>query len=487
MLRHVLAFLIIIGALGGLTYITAKEMHEATLQTAAQEAKAQLPPLPAAPIDPDKTFNAQSFTLDNGMQVVVIPNHRAAVVSHMVWYHIGAADEPAGKSGIAHFLEHLMFKGTKKMPDGHFSQAIAGLGGNDNAFTSYDYTAYFQTIGTQHLGTVMEMEADRMKNLVLTEAQVLSERDVIIEERRQRTDNSPQAVFAEQLNNALYINHPYAKPIIGWMHEMQQLTQQDAIDFYRAWYAPDNAVLIVAGDVDAEAVRALAIKHYGPLKPSGMAIPKRPLHAPIRAERRLSMQDPQIGAPVVQIQFLAPRGDHAAEVLAEIIGGGSTARLYRTMVINDKIAISAGAHYDQVSRDISSFTLYATPAEGIDLKTLETALRAQVAELIAAPVTPAELQSAKARIANSAVFARDSLQGPPMIIGRALMSGFTLDDIEYWARDIRAVSAAEVQSAAQTIFAGIHKPVIGTLLPGTSPVFPDATPVDISAATGDAR
>ena len=240
------------------------------------------------------------FRLANGMEVVVIEDHRAPVVTHMVWYRVGAADEPWGRSGIAHFFEHLMFKATGAIDDGAFSKIVAANGGSDNAFTSYDYTAYYQRIAADRLGLVMGMEADRMRNLVLTDAVIATERDVILEERSQRTDNSPQGLFAEQMSAALYLNHPYGVPVIGWRHEIEQLNLADAEVFYARYYAPDNAILVVAGDVTPAAVRALAETHYGSIQPSGPQPEARPQEPPQLAPRRLEMRDARVRQPFVR-------------------------------------------------------------------------------------------------------------------------------------------------------------------------------------------
>ena len=272
-----------------------------------------------------KTFNAETFTLENGLQVVVLPNHRAPVVTHMIWYKFGAADEKPGESGVAHFLEHLMFKGTPKVPDGKFSTTIKKLGGTDNAFTSHDYTGYYQNVPREHLAKAMEMESDRMMNLVLKEEQIASEREVIIEERRQRVDNTPQAKFQEQLMTALFVNHPYSTPIIGWLHEMKELTREEVLSYYNIWYAPNNAILIVSGDVTAAELKPLAEKYYGALPVREVPQRLRPRPAPIVAEHQIIMQDPRIGQPSASKHYRVPHGREAMEVLAQILGGSSTA------------------------------------------------------------------------------------------------------------------------------------------------------------------
>ena len=242
-------------------------------------------------------FNPTTFTLDNGLEVVVIENHRAPVVTHMVWNKVGAADEPPGKSGIAHFLEHLMFKGTAKRGPGEFSEIIARNGGSENAFTSQDYTGYFQSITADRLALMMELEADRMNGLVLTEEIIQPERQVVIEERRSRTDNSPRARLSEQVTAATYTNHPYRLPIIGWEHEIRALTLQEIVDFYRTWYAPNNAVLVVSGDVTPEQVRELAETHYGPIPAKALSPRIRPSEPPHHAPREVVLRDARVDQP----------------------------------------------------------------------------------------------------------------------------------------------------------------------------------------------
>ncbi|MFN4170107.1 MAG: M16 family metallopeptidase, partial [Pseudorhodobacter sp.] len=283
-------------------------------------------PIPASAADVTR------FTLPNGLEAVVIEDHRAPVVVHMMWYRTGAADEPPGKSGIAHFLEHLMFKGTENMAPGEFSATVEAQGGDDNAFTSWDYTAYFQRVAADRLDLMMRMEADRMRGLILSEQDVETERGVILEERSQRTDSDPGSLFGEQRRAALYLNHPYAIPIIGWRHEIEALGREDALEFYRTFYAPNNAILIVAGDVTPDEVRALAETHYGPIEPTPDLPPRvRPAEPPHLSERRLSMADPRVAQPYAIRTYLAPqrRAGEQAEaaaltVLAEILGGNST-------------------------------------------------------------------------------------------------------------------------------------------------------------------
>lgn len=410
-------------------------------------------------------FNAETFTLNNGLQVVVIPNHRAPVVTHMIWYKFGGSDERPGKSGIAHFLEHLMFKGTPRVPDGQFSKIVKKLGGNDNAFTTHDYTAFFQNVAKEHLPRMMEMEADRMKNLELREDQVGSEREVIIEERRQRIDNQPQARFQEQLMSALFVNHPYGIPVIGWLHEMKTLTRADAMDEYTRWYAPNNAVLIISGDVTAAEVKPLAEKYYGVLPASVLQKRERPLPAPIIAQHRLTMADPRIGQPVITKIYRAPRGSDALDMLAEIFGGSSTARLYKDLVVDQKLAIAAGADYDPISLNDTTLSLFATPAPGVSVEKLEAALDAEVGKLLSEGVTAAELQGAKSRKKASQTYALDSLQGPAMLFGRAIASGFDADYVETLQDRVQKLQPDDINKAAAAQFAADNVPVTGILLP----------------------
>lgn len=413
-----------------------------------------------------KLFNAESFTLDNGLQVIVIPNHRAPVVTHMIWYKFGAADEDRGKSGIAHFLEHLMFKGTPDVPDGQFSKIVKQLGGNDNAFTSHDYTAYYQNVPRAHLARVMQMESDRMKNLELRDEEVSSERQVIIEERRQRIDNTPQAKFQEQMMSALFVNHPYSVPVIGWLHEMKELTRDDAFEYYNKWYAPNNAILVVSGDITAAELKPLAKKYYGVIPPQMIPERIRPRPAPIVAEQRLIMQDARIGMPTIMKIYRAPRGKEALEILSEIFGGTSTSRLYKDLVVDKKLAISAGTGYDGISFNETTFTIYASPTPDTPLNKLEEALDREIADLVEKGVTLEELTAAKGRKQASMIYYLDSLQGPALLFGRALASGFNIGHIENLDTEIEKLTIEDVNRATIDLFTATDLPVTGLLLPG---------------------
>ncbi len=419
-----------------------------------------------------QTFNAESFFLDNGMQVVVIENRRAPVVAHMVWYKYGAADEKPGESGIAHFLEHLLFKGTAKFPDGALSATVKKLGGNDNAFTSHDFTAYYQTVARQHLAKVMEMEADRMKNLRLSPNVIAAERQVIIEERRQRIDNQPQAKFNEQMMAALFVNHPYGVPVIGWLHEMKELTREMALNAYDRWYSPNNAILVVAGDINAEELQPLAKKYYGAIPVGEVMQRQRPRPAPIISTQRVILEDERVGVPLVNRIYRAPRGSDALDVLTEIFGGTSTSRLYRNLVVRDKIAVSAGAEYDPISLNETSFIIHASPAPGISAAKLEAAIEAEISALLESGVTLEELDAAKSRKSASVTYYLDSIQGPALIFGRALCSGFDIDYVQNRLKRIDALTIDDVNAAANNLLNGENMPVSGLLTQPLSPKRP---------------
>jgi zinc protease len=449
---------------------------EAKAEPAINAVKAEPAADVTAETKAEKVFNAETFTLDNGLQIVVIPNHRAPVITHMVWYKVGAADEVAYKSGAAHFLEHLMFKGSKGFGPGEFSRKIRSLGGQDNAFTSHDYTAYYQSVPAEYLELVMTMEAGRMRDLAPPADQVTSENLVILEERRQRTDNNPGARLAEQMNALLYINHPYSKPVIGWAHEMAGLTWGDMKPFYDKWYAPNNAILIVSGDVTGAQVHELAKKIYGPLTKNENLPPRiRTVSPPLKGVPEVVLKDPLISEPTVQTAYRTPslrqnkRESLALQVLDEIMGGGSTSRLYKSFVVNQKIATSAGFSYSSTNWDDSETWVYATPAPGQDLKKIKEALDAELRLVVQKGITPDELNDALQRLQTDAIYARDSLTGPAMAFGAVLSSGGSIEDVEYWPHDISTVTAQDVHDVAKKYLdpdaTYDHAPVTGYMVP----------------------
>jgi zinc protease len=402
-----------------------------------------------------------SFTLDNGLEVVVIEDHRAPVAVQMIWYKVGAADEDPGVSGIAHFLEHLMFKGTDKVGPAEFSAIVEAQGGDDNAFTSWDYTAYFQRIAADRLDLVMEMEADRMRNLRLTEEDVATERQVILEERGQRTDSSPGSLLAEQMRAAQYLNHPYAIPIIGWRHEIEALDREHALAFYERFYAPNNAILIVAGDVSPDEVRTLAEKHYGPIAPSdGIAPRLRPQEPPQLAERRMTLADERVSEPYIVRNYLAPERDPgnqaeaaALTVLAELLGGsGQTSVLARALQFDTQTAVYSSAFYSGTSLDDASFGLVLVPSPGVSLADAEAALDGVLADFLTNGPDPAALERIRKQILANDIYSRDNVQGLARRYGEALSVGLTLDDIENWDEALFAVTEADIMAAAAKVF-----------------------------------
>ncbi len=416
-------------------------------------------------------FNPQSFKLDNGMDVVVISDHRAPVVMHMVWYRVGSADEPAGKSGIAHFLEHLMFKGTKDIPPGEFSKIVARNGGRDNAFTSLDYTGYFQMVARDRLELVMRMEADRMTNLTLRDEDVIPELQVVLEERSSRTDNDPGSLLSEHTTAAQFMAHPYGIPVIGWRHEIEKLNTEDALAFYREHYAPGNAVLVVAGDVTAEQLKPLAEKYYGAIPASPVKPRIRPQEPPQLAERRVVLKDPRVRQPSWNRSYLAPSRsagakEHAIplQVLADILGGGSTSRLYRQLVVSKKIAAGAGAYYSGVSLDRTRFHVYGSPAPGVDVGRIEQAMDDVLADVVKNGVTQEEVTRSVNGMLAGAIYARDSLRTAARVFGAALTSGLTIEEIEAWPDRVAEVTVEQVNAAARHVL-NRKRSVTGILLP----------------------
>ena len=419
---------------------------------------------------PQEDVEVSHFVLANGLEVVVIPDHRVPVVTQMVWYRVGSADEPPGKSGIAHFLEHLMFKGTEKNPGGKFSQVLATIGGQENAFTTSDYTGYYQRVAREYLPLVMEFEADRMTGLVLTDANVLPELDVVLEEYNMRVANSPDARLREQVEAALFLNHPYGRPVIGWHHEIKKLNREDALAFYRRYYTPNNAVVVIAGDVTADEVKALAEKTYGKVaRRSEIGPRKRPQEPEHTAARQVTLADPR-ATPSLQRAYLAPSDStakpgeaEALEVLAHVLGGGSNSRLQRALVEDRGLANGAGATYSGTSVDQTLFSVYATPRPHVSLTELETAMDAVIDELATNGITPEELARAKTRMIADAVYAKDNQATLARWYGAALATGSTVDDVKSWTEQVRAVTADSVRAAART-WLDKHHSVTGYLI-----------------------
>jgi zinc protease len=415
---------------------------------------------------------ASEFKLNNGMDVVVVPDHRSPVVTHMVWYRVGAADEPKGTSGIAHFLEHLMFKSTDKIPNGEFSKIISRIGGQDNAFTGHDVTAYYQRVAKDRLRQVMEMEADRMVHLKLIEKEVLTERNVILEERRTRVESNPSAILEEQMSAALYLAHPYRLPVIGWEHEMAKLSRDDAMTFYKKFYAPNNAILVVTGDVTMDEVKKLANETYGAIPPNpDVSAQPRPQEPPHRAARRVHLVDPRAGNPTLYRSYYAPSyktaepGEaEALDLVLKVLASGATSRFYRAAVVGEQVASSAGGYYSGAARDSGKITFYAVPADGVSLERAEAVLDDVIAEVKTNGITQAELDRAKKSYLADYIYESDNQASLARRYGWSLTVGRTVKDIEEWPERIAKVTLDDAKKVAAK-YLDLRSSVTGTLVP----------------------
>ncbi|WP_377828249.1 M16 family metallopeptidase [Bradyrhizobium lupini] len=418
-----------------------------------------------------------SFTLDNGLQVVVIPDHRTPVVTQMIWYKLGSADETPGKSGLAHFLEHLMFKGTAKHPAGEFLQTVQRVGGDHNAFTSVDTTGYYERVPREQLPAMMEFEADRMTGLILKDENVLPERDVVLEEYNMRVANQPDERLAEQIMAALYLNHPYGRPVIGWHQEIEKLDREDALAFYRRFYAPNNAILVIAGDVDVKDIRPLVQKNFGPI-PAQHAIPEkriRPQEPTPAAPRTVTLSDPRVEQPGLIRYYLVPSAATAAagespalDVLAQLMGGGANSYLYRALVIDRGLAITAETGYDRTALDPSQFSISVAPKQGVEFAPIEEAIDKVIADLAQNTARAEELERVKTQLIANATYAQDDQAKLASWYGGALTTGLSIDDIRSWPDRIRAVTAEQVRAAAAK-WLGKNRSVTGYLIKDTAP------------------
>ena len=398
------------------------------------------------------------FTLSNGLEVVVVPDHRAPVVTHMIWYKVGAADETPGKSGLAHFLEHLMFKGTAKNSGATFSQDVAEIGGQENAFTASDYTGFYQRVPRAYLKEMMAFEADRMTGLVLSNDVVEPELKVVLEEQYMRVANNPGARLSEQMDAALYLNHPYGRPVIGWRHEIEKLDREDALAFYRRFYSPNNAIVVVAGDVTPDEVKADAEDTYGKVADRAPTNPRqRPMEPQQEAPRTVTLADARVQQPSVSREYLVPSettaksGESAAlDVLAHVLGSGEGSRLYRTLVVDKAIALDAGASYSGTALDYAEFGVYGSPKPGVSLHDVQAGIDDVLNDVIDHGITADELDRAKTRLVADAVYAQDNQLTLARWYGSALATGQTVDMVRTWPDRIRAVTADAVQQAART-------------------------------------
>jgi zinc protease len=426
------------------------------------------------------TFTSEppaNFTLPNGLQVVVIQDHRTPVVTQMVWYKVGSSDETPGKSGLAHFLEHLMFKGTAKHPEGEFSKTVLKVGGNENAFTSNDYTGYFQRIPREKLPLMMEFEADRMTGLILKDENVLPERDVVLEEYNMRVANNPEARLNEQIMAALYLNNPYHRPVIGWHHEIEQLNREDALAFYHRFYAPNNAILVIAGDTDVNEVRPLVEKNFGAI-PSQPDIPAkriRPQEPEQVAPRTVTLADPHVEQPAMKRYYLVPSATTAAagespalDVLSQLMGGGSNSYLYRALVVDKPLAVAASAAYQGTALDPSQFSISVAPQPGVEFSQVEQVVDNVIADIVKNPIRAEDLERVKTQLIAEAIYAQDNQATMARWYGGALTTGLSIEDIRSWPDRIRAVTAEEVRAVAQK-WLDKKRSVTGYLIKDTTP------------------
>ncbi|KCZ96902.1 insulinase family protein [Hyphomonas polymorpha PS728] len=417
-----------------------------------------------------------SFTLDNGMQVVVVPDHRAPVVTHMVWYKVGAADEAPGKSGIAHLFEHVMFKQTKNIGPEEFTSIVQRSGGQLNAFTSWDYTAYFERVHKDQLGKMMELEAERMVNLIINDdpkGPFIAERDVVKEERRQRIENNPGALLQEMVLNEFWKGHPYEITVIGLMDEVAALSPQDGLDFYKEYYSPENAILVVAGDVTEEDVRVLAEEHYGPIEPTGQAHSARKWQpvAPLAETKLITHSDPKVRQPVWSRYYLGtsfkrdPETALALEVGLEVLGGGMTSRLYQSLVEQQKLAINIATFAWTTLHDEGPAVIYGTPVSGVSLEDLDAAVMAEIEKILADGFTEAEVVRARNKLAATAIYQQDSQSSMANHYGANLALGFTLEEIAAYPDEVRQVTPEQALAAVRAVFGADKNYITSHLLP----------------------
>jgi zinc protease len=441
----------------------------APVSAADKRAKLSAP----APVNPRQTGNNTfQFALGNGMQVLVIPDHRAPVATQMLWFKVGAVDDPPGLSGMAHFFEHMMFRGTKQVPDDSFSQIVAKNGGEDNAFTDHDYTAFYEQIARDRLPLAMKLEADRLANLDLSDSHVGPERDVVLEERRMRVDNEPQTLMSEQMQAALHLSHPYGRPVIGWSEEVRRIDRASAQDFYDHHYAPNNAILVIAGDVTPDDVRKMAQDAYGKV-PARELAPRAEFAEPPRlAESRMVITRPDAKVPLLDRIYRVPSyaqgmsgQAEGLETFAQLLGGDQTSLLYRVLVEQKKLATDAGANYDGDVRDAGEFSVYAVPRPGVSLEALEKAVDQVLNVSTIALPGDVELNRAKTQLIASVTYRRDSQFALASAYGQALAIGLTVDDVNEWPTRIRRVNAEGVRKAAQTLQR--KQAVTAYLIPGS--------------------
>ena len=404
-----------------------------------------------------KEPDTHEFVLNNGLKLIVREDHRAPTVAHMVWYRAGSMDETNGRTGVAHVLEHMMFKGTQKVKAGEFSRLVAAIGGRENAFTSRDYTAYFQQVEKSKLEEVIKLEADRMSNLNFDDAEFLKEIQVVMEERRLRTEDNPSSLLNEALMATAFMASPYRHPVIGWMNDLQNMTAADARDWYRSWYKPNNATVVIAGDVDAKKVLAIVDKYYGAIVPQDLPVRKPQLEPAQKGPKQVQVKAPADGAQFA-MAWKVPRlmpgklddpEPYALELLTAVLDGYDNARLNRLLVKQEKVVNDVGVSYDMISRGPALFLIGANMAKGKTVAQAQNSIRKVLEELKQKGVLDAELKRIKVRILSEQIYKRDSIFGQAMEIGGTEMAGFSWKDIDYMLEKMQTITPEQVQAVAK--------------------------------------
>lgn len=404
-----------------------------------------------------KLFGAEEFTLDNGMRVIVIPNHKAPIIKHMVWYKAGSADEELGKGGSAHLLEHLMFRGTKKVRGNEFNNILENNGADSNAFTSLDYTAYHQSLDISKLELAMALEADRMQNLNISQEDFALERDIVFQERMQMVENNPSSPYSESYRRLLWQDSPYGRPVSGTAPEIKSLKLEDVETFYNRFYAPNNAILVLSGDIKVPTAKALAEKYYGPVKPRSLGkkadFPKP--NQEIRSELKMAL--PQIKAERLSRSYIAPSYNTGKDdiynlaVLSKYLGEGETSELYKALVLQRKLALSVSTGYSPLARGYASFSVSALPAEGVSAQELNNALDEEITKALN-KLNIDEVEKNKQKMLAGLVYLKDNPFDAAMIAGTMAAVGMSLNDIENHAENIRRVNYKDVKKAAEHLF-----------------------------------
>ncbi|WP_353432221.1 pitrilysin family protein [Polynucleobacter sp. MWH-UH23A] len=401
--------------------------------------------------------DTHEFQLSNGLKLIVREDHRAPTVAHMVWYRAGSMDETNGRTGVAHVLEHMMFKGTDKVKAGEFSRLVAAVGGRENAFTSRDYTAYFQQVEKSKLEEVIKLEADRMSNLNFDDAEFLKEIQVVMEERRLRTEDNPSSLLNEALMATAFMSSPYRHPVIGWMNDLQNMTASDARDWYRSWYKPNNATVVIAGDVDVQQVLAIVEKYYGAVSAKELPV-RKPQIEPVQR----GMKQVQVKAPADSAQFTmawkVPRlepgkldepDSYALELLTAVLDGYDNARLNRSLVKQEKVVNDIGVGYDMISRGPALFVISATLAKGKTIEQAQSSIRKALNEIKKNGILESELKRIKVRILSDQIYKRDSIFGQAMEIGGTEMAGFSWREIDSMLERMQSITPEQVQAVAK--------------------------------------